>query len=71
MRWKALAEIYTMHFFAPFFNLKISAKIVNIFSRMKNEFPSFEIVSFFALKFAFFCESSIFGEILSGFRAKF
>ena len=24
-RWKALAEIYTMHSFAPFFNLKISA----------------------------------------------
>ena len=24
--WKALAEIYTMHSFAPFFNLKISAK---------------------------------------------
>ena len=25
-RWKALAGIYTMHSFAPFFNLKISAK---------------------------------------------
>ena len=25
-RWEALAEIYTMHSFAPFFNLKISAK---------------------------------------------
>ena len=25
-RWKALAEIYTMQSFAPFFNLKISAK---------------------------------------------
>ena len=25
-RWKALAEIYTMHSFAPFFNLKNSAK---------------------------------------------
>ena len=25
-RWKALAEIYTMHSFAPFFNLEISAK---------------------------------------------
>ena len=24
--WKALAEIYTMHSFAPFFNLKISAE---------------------------------------------
>ena len=25
-RWEALAEIYTMHSFAPFFNPKISAK---------------------------------------------
>ena len=25
-RWEALAEIYTMHSFAPFFNLKISAR---------------------------------------------
>ena len=25
-RWKALAEIYTMHSSAPFFNLKMSAK---------------------------------------------
>ena len=25
-RWKALAEIYTMHSFAPFFNLKLSVK---------------------------------------------
>ena len=25
-RWKALAEIYTMHSFAPFFKLKMSAK---------------------------------------------
>ena len=25
-RWKALAEIYTMHSFGPFFNLKSSAK---------------------------------------------
>ena len=35
-RWKALDEIYTMHSFATFFNPKISAKIVNIFSRLKN-----------------------------------
>ena len=48
---EALAEIYTMHSFAPFFNLKISAKIVNIFSRMNNEFPIF---SFSASTFAFF-----------------
>ena len=25
-RWKALADIYTMHSFAPFFKFKISAK---------------------------------------------
>ena len=28
-RWKALAEIYTMHSFAPFFNLTFSLKIVD------------------------------------------
>ena len=27
MRWKALAEIYTMHSFAPVSNLKIFVKI--------------------------------------------
>ena len=26
MRWKALAEIYTMHFFAPVSNIKIFVK---------------------------------------------
>ena len=36
MRLKALAEIYTMHSFAPFFNLKISAKNRQHFSRLKN-----------------------------------
>ena len=52
--WKALAEIYTMHSFAPFFNLKkIQPKIVNIFSRMNNEF---QIFHFFMSNFAFFCE---------------
>ena len=33
-RWKALAEIYTMHSFAPFFNLKISVKIAKNFLRL-------------------------------------
>ena len=32
-RWKALDEIYTMHSFAPFFKLKISAKNRNHFFR--------------------------------------
>ena len=40
-RWKALAEIYTMHSFALFLNLKISAKNRQHFSRMTNEFPIF------------------------------
>ena len=30
-RWKALAEIYTMHFFAPFSNLNFSLKFADIF----------------------------------------
>ena len=51
---------------APFFNLKISAKIVNIFSRMNNEFSFF---SFSASNFAFFLR--IFYGNLSGFRDKF
>ena len=32
MRWKALAEIYAMHSFAPFSNLKIFVKIAEIFA---------------------------------------
>ena len=31
-RWKALAEIYTMHSFAPFSNLNFSSKIAKTFS---------------------------------------
>ena len=31
-RWKALAEIYTMHSFAPLSDLKISLKIAELFS---------------------------------------
>jgi len=34
MRWKALAEIYTMHSFAPFSNLNFFVKIANIFLRL-------------------------------------
>ena len=33
MRWKALAEIYTMHSFAPVSNLKIFVKICNFFGQ--------------------------------------
>ena len=33
MRWKALAEIYTMHSFAPVSNLNIFVKICNIFGK--------------------------------------
>ena len=31
MRWRALAEIYTMHSFAPVSNIKIFVKICNFF----------------------------------------
>ena len=33
MRWKALAEIYTMHYFAPVSNLKIFVKICNFLAK--------------------------------------
>ena len=32
MRWKALAEIYTMHSFAPFWKLNFCLKIAEIFA---------------------------------------
>ena len=38
MRWKALAEIYTMHSFAPVSNLKIFVKICNFFFRAQAVF---------------------------------
>ena len=44
MRWKALAEIYTMHSFAPVSNLKIFVKIYNVsenFARFLLIFPIF------------------------------
>ena len=65
-RWKALAEIYTMHSFAPFFNLKLSAKNREHFFAIEFEFPIFP---FSASNFAFFLR--IFDEFLSGFRDKF
>ena len=64
-RSKALAEIYTMHSFAPFF----SSKIAKTFSRLNIEFPIFSFSWISSSNFAFFLR--IFDEILSGFRAKF
>ena len=65
-RWKALAEIYTMHSFAPFFNLKISAKNHQHFFAIEYLNSRFFI---FSSNFAFFLR--IFDEFFSGFRAKF
>ena len=53
MRLKALAEIYTMHSFAPFSNLNLSSKIAKNFRDWIIEFP---IVFIFCVEFAFFCE---------------
>ena len=66
-RWKALAEIYTMHSFAPFSNL-------NFFVKNRQFFFVIELMNFvnsIAKKsnFAFFLR--IFDEFFSGFRAKF
>ena len=67
-RWKALAEIYTMHSFAPFFNLKISAKNRQHFFTI--EYLNFRFVfSISSSNLAFFLQ--IFDEFFSGFRAKF
>ena len=61
-----------MHFFAPFFNLKISAK-------NRQHFFAIEIIEYWFSEFFqfmprilhFFCELTIFDEFLSGFRDKF
>ena len=66
-RWKALAEIYTMHSFAPFFKLKISAKNRQHFFAI--EYWISDFVSFSASNLHFFLR--IFYKILSGFRDKF
>ena len=65
-RWKALAEIYTMHSFAPFFNLKISAKNRQHFSRFNIEFLILFIFSTIILHLS--ALQQILDEILSGFR---
>ena len=41
MRWKALAEIYTMHSFAPVSNLNIFVKICNCFGKFWQIFADF------------------------------
>ena len=41
MRWKALAEIYTMHSFAPVSNLKIFVKICIFFGKICQIFADF------------------------------
>ena len=41
MRWKALAEIYTMHSFAPVSNLKFSSKFAIFFGKFCQIFDDF------------------------------
>ena len=67
MRLKALAEIYTMHSFAPFSNL-------NFFVKNRQNLFAIELMNFVNSiaknsNFAFFLR--IFDEFFSGFRAKF
>ena len=68
-RWKALAEIYTMHSFAPFSNLNFFVKNrQNVFAiELMNFINSISIAK--SSNFAFFLR--IFDEFFSGFRAKF
>ena len=70
-RWKALAEIYTMHSFAPFSNLKFFVKncqtffaieLMNIYEYSLIQSQTLRILHFFL---------RIFDEFFSGFRAKF
>ena len=66
-RWKALAEIYTMHSFAPFSNL-------NFFVKNRQNFFAIELMNIheFNRKHFEFCIffARIFDEFFSGFRAK-
>ena len=41
MRWKALAEIYAMHSFAPVSNLKMFVKIAELFAVFFQNFANF------------------------------
>ena len=46
-RWKALAEIYTMHSFAPFSNLNFSLKIAEIFAEFLQTVANLILPEFF------------------------
>jgi len=59
MRWKALAEIYTMHSFAPFSNLNFFVKLLRIFRQF------FHICCYFFNDFARFFRN--FAKILPEF----
>ena len=45
MRWKALAEIYTMHSFAPFSMLNFFSKISENFANFSPNFAKFDKIS--------------------------
>ena len=66
-RWKALAEIYTMHSFAPFSNLNFFVKNRQKILRLNKWKFTNSIAK--NSNFAFFLR--IFDEFFSGFRAKF
>jgi len=44
MRWKALAEIYTMHSFAPFSNLNFFVKLLRNFRHFFHSFCYFSVI---------------------------
>ena len=66
-RWKALAEIYTMHSFAPFSNLNFFVKNRHFFCEWINEYSLIHSQTLRMLRFL----ARIFDEFFSGFRAKF
>merc|ERR1711869_70503 len=71
-RWKALAEIYTMHSFAPFSNLNFFVKNRQNFFAIElnksiNEYSLTHSQTLRILRFL----ARIFDEFFSGFRAKF
>ena len=63
MRWKALVEIYLMHFFAPFWKLNFCLKIAKMFASVLPNIAKFGRVSLELIDFRadFFSE---FHEIL-------
>merc|ERR1712182_48573 len=52
IRWKALAEIYTMHSFAPFSNLHFFCELLMIFSGFRAKFQKIVTCVAFSIKFA-------------------